>query len=322
MSRSIEWELWPGAGAGPAWALESEHLRAVVTARGAHLVAVEQWSQGEWVRVSVDYPSMPAPGGWHGATVGRWANRIAGASYRHGGATYALAPNEGRHLLHGGPDGFDRRTWTPIAVTDTHVDLALTSADGDQGFPGEVRATVRFELEGNVIRIAYAATASEPTPLNLTSHGYWNLAGSGDLSDHRLAVAATRYVEVDNELIPVPGPPRSVRGTRFDCQDGVDLADVDAHGGFDHCFVLDDPGESVQAELTHASGRRMRLMTDAPGLQVYTGQHLDSAGRGVALEAQRIPDGPNRPDFGPAVTAEFASTTSLVFDHLGGGHGS
>ncbi len=310
-----EVELWPGAGVGPAWSLTSESVALTVTAHGAHLVDIRQRTGDVWRLVSVDYPQGQDPGGFHGASLGRWANRIAGAKYDHQGMQYMLAANEGRHQLHGGPEGFHCRPWTLVDLGRSGLTLELISPDGDQGFPGEVRATADFRLDGNELTVAYVATASEPTPLNLTSHVYWNLAGPGTLAGHRLTIAADEYVRVDDANIPVPGPPHAVQGTGFDCRTGRDLGTLAAHGGYDHCFVLDSaPNASVVLE--HTNGRRLQMTTDQPGLQVYTGMHLDAHAKGVALETQRIPDGPNRPDFGPAIGTSFANTTTFRLDHV------
>ena len=305
---ATEVELWPGAGLGPAWTLESDDVSLTVTAHGAHVIDVRMRVDDVWHRVSVDYPDGEDPGGFHGATVGRWANRIAGARYTHEGAQWELAPNEGPHLLHGGPDGFHHRQWALLDLGRSGVTLELTSPDGDQGFPGEVRATADFRLEGNELQIVHQASASEPTPLNLTSHLYWNLHEPGTLAGHILTIPADTYVRVDDANIPVPGPPHAVDGTSFDCRNGRDLGEITASGGYDHCFVLASDRQVITLE--HTNGRQVQITTDQPGLQVYTGMHLDAHAKGVALETQRIPDGPNRPDFGPAIGTSFSNTTT------------
>lgn len=312
---AIDVELWPGAGFGPAWSLTSDTLALTVVEHGAHVIDVRQRMGDVWRRVSVDYPEGADPGGFHGATIGRWANRIAGAQYDHQGMHYELAANEGSHQLHGGPGGFHTRTWTLVDLGKTGLTLELVSPDGDQGFPGEVRATADFRLEGDALTVTHGAEATEPTPLNLTSHVYWNLDSPGTLAGHSLTIAADEYVRVDDANIPVPGPAHAVQGTGFDCRSGRDLGSVTAHGGYDHCFVL-SPSPNPAVVLEHASGRRLQITTDQPGLQVYTGMHLDAHAKGVALETQRIPDGPNRPDFGLAIGTSFSSTTTFRLDHV------
>lgn len=312
---AAEVELWPGAGVCPAWTLTSDDLAVTLTARGAHVIDVRLRSGDVWRRVSVDYPEGPEPGGFHGGTIGRWANRIAGARYVHEDIAHELVPNEGPHQLHGGPDGFHCRDWKLVDLGANRVVLEMTSPDGDQGFPGEVRATASFMLDGNELTVIHRASATVDTPLNLTSHLYWNLDAPGTLAGHTLTIAADTYVRVDDANIPLPGPPHSVEGTQFDCRSGRDLGTVTAAGGYDHCFVLEAQPGLASVELAHASGRRLQISTDQPGLQVYTGIHLDAHAKGVALETQRIPDGPNRPDFGPAIGTAFSNTTTYRLDH-------
>lgn len=312
---AVEAELWPGARPGPAWTLTSDDVALTVTAHGAHVIDVRMRTDDVWRRVSVDYPQGDEPGGFHGGTVGRWANRIAGASYVHDGTAHQLAANEGPHQLHGGPDGFHCRRWELADLGQHGVTLTMVSPDGDQGFPGEVHATVDFRLDANELTITHNATADTPTPLNLTSHLYWNLAGPGTLAGHTLTLAADTYVRVDDANIPVPGPPHAVQGTSFDCRTGRDLGAVAASGGYDHCFVLDPTPPNAPITLEHANGHRLQMTTNQPGVQVYTGIHLDAHAKGVALETQRIPDGPNRPDFGPAIGTSFLNTTTYRLDH-------
>ena len=189
--------------------------------------------------------------------------------------------------------------------------LTHKSKDGDMGFPGKVQATAVFELVENRLTIDYRAKVNAPTPVNLTNHAYWNLAGSGNLDHHTLMVAAPTYVVVDDAKIPVPGPPQDVADSRFDCRVPRSLSAAAADGGYDHCFVLDADAE-VHASLQHESGRRLDISTNQTGLQVY----LDPDRRGVALEAQCLPDTPNRPDFGEATVRpgdNYLARTELTF---------
>jgi len=183
------------------------------------------------------------------------------------------------------------------------------------GFPGKVTATASYELTGNQLSVDYRATVDAATPLNMTNHVYWNLAGEGSLSGHELTVAAPAYVAVDEANIPVPGPPEAVSGTRFNCNNKRSLAHVVEAGGYDHCFVLDQTADT-HASLRHESGRRIDIVTNQIGLQVYTGQHLDAARRGVALETQCLPDTPNRPDFGDCTVRpgdDYHASTTFTF---------
>lgn len=311
--------LWPGAES-MGYELISESVSVTVADLGAHLASVVlRLDENEELAINVGYPAdATGSQGSHGASVGRYANRIAGSQFMLDGALHELEPNEGPNQLHGGPEGFDAYAWSADAETDGEtgrVTLRHKSKAGDMGFPGKVTATAIFELTGNELTITYLAKVSEPTPVNLTNHVYWNLAGGGSLDDHEITIAAPSYVDVDDANIPVPGPPADVGGTRFNCRDGRTLARVVADGGYDHCFVL-DPDALLNASLCHESGRRIDVVTNQVGLQVYTGQHLPGDARGVALETQCLPDTPNRPDFGDATVRPgdtYRATTTFTF---------
>lgn len=303
-----------------AYELTSDFMSIVVADLGAHLASVVlRLADGAGLEITVPYPQTATAGaGSHGASIGRYANRIAGARFNLDDVEYELEPNEGGNQLHGGPEGFASHAWSASAEADGEVGrvvLKHKSKDGDMGFPGKVQATAIFELRENRLQIDYRAKVDAPTPVNLTNHAYWNLGGPGTLDGHELAVTAASYVGVDTANIPVAGPPADVVGSRFDCRSGRSLSDVVANGGFDHCFVL-DPEAVIHASLVHESGRRMDMTTNQIGLQVYTGQHLDSATRGVALETQALPDTPNRPDFGDCTVRpgdNYLATTVFTF---------
>ena len=312
-------ELWSGAES-MAYQLTSDFVSVTVADLGAHLASVVlRLDDDNQVEVTVGYPpNSGSPAGYHGASVGRYANRIAGARFELDGEQYQLVPNEGSNQLHGGPDGFEAYAWSADAESDGgtgRVVLKHKSKDGDMGFPGKVQATAVFELTEDRLTIDYRAKVSASTPVNLTNHAYWNLAGAGNLDGHTLLVAAPSYVAVDDAMIPVAGPPVDIAGTRFDCRAPRSLRDVAAEGGYDHCFVL-DPGAETHASLQHESGRRLDISTNQIGLQVYTGLHLDANRRGVALETQCLPDTPNRPDFGDATVRpgdNYLARTELTF---------
>lgn len=253
-----------------------------------------------------------------GASIGRYANRIAGACFPLDGQMVELAANDGPNQLHGGPDGFDRRLWSVGRVAGDpvpSVTFALHSPDGDQGFPGAVDATATFALDGPTLTVAYAATTDTTTVVNLTNHGYWNLAGveparSSPIDGMTLAVAADRYLPTGDDGIPSGGL-ALVDGTSFDLRAPQPLGD--RH--LDHCFAVDGP-----AVLAHpASGRTLAVTTDRPGLQVYTGDHLHppfAAHGSVSLESQAFPDTPNRPDLGSARLDpgdRYQATTTFTF---------
>lgn len=263
--------------------------------------------------------------GFFGATVGRYANRIANARFVLEGEVVQLAANDGAHALHGGLDGFDRRLWQIAEIENgaqPGVTLAYVSAEGEEGYPGRLDVRVSYRLTGpSELSISFTARADRPTIVNLTNHSFFNLEGAAsrvDMLDHRLTVAADRFLAIDPDAIPLPGPPQTVAGTPFDFRSasaiGARIRDDDAqvrHGrGYDHNFCLNSTGEVRFAARLEAprSGRILELLTDQPGLQVYSGNYLDGSIQGkrgrlyrqsdaVCLEPQIWPNAPNRPDF-------------------------
>jgi aldose 1-epimerase len=254
-----------------------------------------------------------------GATVGRFANRIAGGRFDLDGSTYTLAANENGSTLHGGPAGFDTRDWTLAALERDSATFTLVSADGDQGFPGTVRASATYTVDGSAVEVELTATTDAPTPVSLTQHAYFHLdgEGSGSVDDHTLSVHADHYTPTDARLVPT-GELAAVDGTPFDLRVATRLGDAVRSGhaqllaarGIDHNLVLRGSGMREAATL-RTRDLALTLSTDAPGLQVYTGNFLDgtvagTAGRvyrqgdGLALEPQAFPDTPNQPGFGDA----------------------
>lgn len=261
-------------------------------------------ADGDAVRASTDYV---------GSIVGRYANRIAHGRLVLDGVAHALPANDRGHHLHGGPDGFHTRTWEVVEKSADEVTLELVSPDGDAGYPGELVVRATYRVEGDVVRLDISATTTAPTIVNLTSHAYFNLHGTGSIDDHRLQVDASRYTPVDAASIPAGGH-ASVDGTPFDLRRPTRLGDVvradhpqvrDARG-LDHNLVLDGSGWRPVAVLDGPATRtRLELWSDQPGLQVYTGNFLDGTsldrtgrmlrqGDGLCLEPQLAPDTPNR----------------------------
>ena len=221
---------------------------------------------------------------YQGSTVGRVANRIAGGDLPLGGRRYELLTNEGGNTLHGGPDGFHRRTWQVVDHTADRVVLSLVSPDGDQGFPGTVTVRATFAVAGDTLRTTYGAETDAPTVVGLASHPYFALAE--DVTDHRLRVAATSYLPTDVTGVPTGVAP--VAGSPFDLREARPV-----EPDFDHCWVLDGSGFREVAELT-GGGLRVTLATDQPGLQVYAG---GGEVPGVALEPQGLPDAVHHPEW-------------------------
>lgn len=234
-----------------------------------------------------------------GAICGRVANRIAGGRFELGGKVYNLAINNGPNHLHGGNVGYSDVLWTVEDATDSRVVLSLVSPDGDEGYPGEVKLQATYTLQGNTLSLAMKATTSEPTLLNLTNHAYWNLNGAGTMDDHLLQVNASAYTPmVANIPTGIIAP---VVGTLYDLNEPAQLGARNAPdtiaGGYDDNYVLPAyPGEKLAAMLTNRT-RTLRVYTDAPGLQVYTGDYLPLKRGGVALEAQNYPDSPHHAHF-------------------------
>ncbi|PKH20996.1 galactose-1-epimerase [Enterobacterales bacterium CwR94] len=249
-----------------------------------------------------------------GATVGRYANRIAHAQLN--AAHITLAANQGEHQLHGGPEGFDKRRWQIVEQSESHVLYQIDSPDGDQGFPGQLIAQVRFTLtDDNSVDIRYHATVDKPCPVNLTNHAYFNLdAVHGDARQHQLHIQASHYLPVDSQGIPNAAL-RDVRGTTFDfrvakviARDFLQDADQRAVQGYDHAFLLAAEQDSPAAILLAADGKlQLEVLTTAPALQFYSGNYLDgtpareqdsyTAFQGIALESEFLPDAPNHPEW-------------------------
>lgn len=257
---------------------------------------------------------------YFGATVGRFANRIAGAKFSLGGQEYTLAANNGPNHLHGGLKGFDKVVWTaeeiPATNDEVGVSLRYTSPDGEEGYPGELSVEVKYILTyDNQFRCEYYATTDKPTVVNITNHCYWNLAGAGtgQILDHELTLYCARYLPVDATAIPL-GDLVPVADTPMDFTSphtiGARIADVE--GGYDHCYVVDrEPGQIRPAARVKdpKSGRVMLITTNQPGIQFYSGNFLDgsesNAGftkhQGLCLETQLFPDSPNQPAFPSSV---------------------
>lgn len=255
---------------------------------------------------------------YFGAIVGRYANRIGGAHFRLGGHDVNVIANEHGNELHGGPAGFGRKPWSLLAHDRRSAHLALVSEDGDMGYPARLFATASYELlEPATLRITLQAFADEPTPVNLTTHSYYNLDGSHDIRDHRLTVVADHITPTDSELIPT-GEITALAGTRFDFRQSRPIRSVAPYEDYDTNFVLRRE-RSLGPELAHAAtlasdrnGLAMELWTTEPGLQVYDGHLIDIpvAGlggmrlkpyAGMPLEPQRFPDSPNRSHFPPCI---------------------
>jgi aldose 1-epimerase len=284
---------------------------------------------------------------YFGCITGRYANRIAQGAFTLDGTDYHLPVNDPPSSLHGGTVGFDRHVWAAKQLQDRDgvgLELALTSPDGDQGYPGTLATGVTYKLTNdNRLRIDYRAhVLGKPTVLNLTNHTYWNLAGegSGSIENHVLWLEASRYTPVDASQIPT-GSIDPVAGTPIDFTTptaiGARLRDpfpqLVIGRGYDHNYVLNRPGQEDRSLLLAArvtepkSGRVLSISTTEPGMQLYTGNLLDGTlvgtgghayrqGDGLGLETQHFPDSPNHPEFPSTVLRpgeQFRSTTVYEF---------
>jgi aldose 1-epimerase len=257
---------------------------------------------------------------YFGAAIGRVGNRIARGHFTLDGKTYTLAINNGPNHLHGGLKGFDKVVWAAEPAKVSHgvaVVFRYTSADGEEGYPGTLRVKMTYTLtDANELRLDYEATTDKDTPVNLTNHSYWNLAGRGDILGQVLTLNAARFTPVDDTLIP-NGRIEAVAGTPMDFTKakpiGRDLGKLDTQPqGYDHNFVLNGRlgrGLAPAAEVYDPStGRVMDVLTDQPGVQFYTGNFLDGTLVGkhgvpyvkhaaLCLETQHFPDSVNHPGF-------------------------
>ena len=314
----------PGGGPVHLFTLtNSGGLRARITNFGAILVSLETPNRGGRLDdVVLGFDSLDgylenAP--YFGATVGRVANRIAKARFRIGDVEYPLAANNGANHLHGGTVGFSKVVWTAEAAETEEgpaVQLLYLSPDGEEGYPGDLETTVVYTLtEADELKLEYTARADKPTPVNLTHHSYWNLAGEGsgaDVLGHELTLRAAHYTPSGPDLIPT-GEILPVEGTPMDFTKpaaiGARIGQLE--GGYDHNFALENQDGSLAPAarvVEPAGGRVLEISTTEPGIQLYTANFLDGSvvgkaghayGRhtGFCLETQHFPDAVNQPGF-------------------------
>ncbi|WP_045389551.1 aldose epimerase family protein [Falsirhodobacter sp. alg1] len=299
--------------------LAADGIRVAIITFGAAIQSLQVPDRaGRMEEVVLGHDSLQpylAKRSFFGATVGRYANRIAGSRFALDGQTHRLDGNEGGATLHGGYHGFDQRVWQIgecNAGPHPSVTFHLQDSAGSGGFPGTLQVALTYTLgPGPQIKLSYCATTDAPTVLNLTHHGFFALGG--DVRDQMLAVRATRYLPTDTSQIPLA--PEPVAGTPFDLTQAAriggrleqDHPQLRAQGGFDHYYPLDDGAEPAARLWDPASGRVMEVLTDQPGIQVYTANTMNGfiARNGaplhpwdaICLEAQDYPDAPNRPDF-------------------------
>jgi len=298
-------------------------VEAAITNYGARIVALAvPGRDGKPVDVVTGFDSLDgylnAKEKYHGAIVGRYANRIARGRFTLNGKSYQLDINNPPNHLHGGFDGLHQQVWTVIDHSDSRITLSYDSPDGESHYPGNLGLRIVYELSAdNGLSLSYEASTDAPTVINLTSHPFFNLNGQGrtTILHHTLQVNATNYIPVDDSLIPVEIAP--VEGTPFDFRTPVPIGkrideanDQLIYGaGYDHNFVLDGSGlRPVARAQGDESGIVMEVLTDQPGMQLYSGNYmkadhaikygLTDLNRGAfCLETQHFPDSPNQPNF-------------------------
>lgn len=318
----------------------SQGMKAVLMNYGATLVSLFTPDRdGKLADITLgfdDFESYLGANPYFGSTIGRYANRIAGARFELEGKEYILGRNEGQNHLHGGLKGFDKVIWNAEKVGNSHslgLQFSYLSPDGEEGYPGNLNCLVTYLLtENNELHISYLATTDKTTHVNLTHHSYFNLAGQGegDVLNHELQIRASRYLPVDEKLIPT-GELADLEGTPFDFRQPVKIGERIGQlpGGYDHCYVLDNQGILNLAARVYepTTGRFMELYTTEPGLQFYSGNFLDGSIKGksgkvygkhagLCLEPQHFPDTPNKPHFPSTILRPgevYQSLTILKF---------
>ena len=298
------------------------------------------------VDVVLGYDSLAqyeTEGGYLGALVGRFANRIAQGRFVLDGREHVLACNDGPNHLHGGAVGWSHRVWTVEALTAERAVLSLDSPDGEEGYPGRVQAKVTYALEGEALTIHYEAVSDRDTPVNLTNHSYFNLAGhdSGTVLDQELQLFCTSYTPTDETSIPlgridpVEGTPMDLRASApIGARIGEDFQQLVWGRGYDHNFVVDgQPGVMRPAAVarSRATGVVMEVETDSPGVQFYSANFIEDGRKGkggavygfrhaFCLETQHFPDSPNQPAFPSCILRageEYDQTTRFRFSVQG-----
>lgn len=297
--------------------LTNKHGHSVqLTDYGAILVSVNVPDRGGKVEnVNLGYSTLDgylARHPYFGATVGRFCNRIARGQFQLDGQNYKLAINNGPNHLHGGIVGFDKLIWCATessTANGTGLKFHLRSPDGQEGYPGTLEVVAEYSWnDANELAFTFHATTDKPTVVNLTNHAYWNLGGvtSGAVLDHQLTLSCDRFLAVDDSLIPT-GELAEVAGTPLDFRTarsiGERIAQLPATKGYDHCFVVNGQAGALRPAarvVDPKSGRVMEVLTTQPGMQLYTGNHLEAPfvqHAGFCLETQHYPDAPNQPSF-------------------------
>ena len=306
--------------------LENENLKVYITNYGARIVSlivIDKFDKPLDVVLGFksidDYLKANEP--YHGATIGRYANRISKGVFSMDNKKYNLPINNGVNHLHGGPNGFHNKIWSIVSFDIEKIVMSLKSEDGEMGYPGNLDVELTYQIVDNQLEISYKANTDKKTPINLTNHSFFNLAGegSGSINNHILSLNSDYYSPVDSTLIPL-GEKQAVDDSPFDFREpkaiGTDINSSDDQivygGGYDHNFILN---KMVKDSLSHAAtvfesnrGVKMEIFTTEPGIQFYGGNFMDGSDIGkygkkflyresFALETQHYPDSPNNKSF-------------------------
>lgn len=310
--------------------LRNGKLEASICNHGARLVELRY----DGVEVIVGFPTLQdyfvAPKFYHGATIGRYGNRIRNGEFSLHQTVYSLPVNNGPNHLHGGPKGFHNQVWEYENVTGNSATLHHLSPSGEEGYPGNLDVWVTYTLTADdALEITYKATTDAATPVNLTNHAYFNLNGGGTALNHQLQVNADSFTPVDETLIPTGIEP--VDGTAFDFRQAKKIGNdinkdeeqIRIGGGYDHNFVLNTSGEEelhFAAKATgDVSGIVMETWTTEPGVQLFSGNFSEdvlpnSFRTSFCLETQHFPDSPNHPSFPSTILpADETFTSKTVY---------
>ena len=325
--------------------IENENLKVFVTNYGARIVSlIVQDRFGNPQDVVLGFKSiddyLKANEPYHGATIGRYANRISKGVFLLDNKKYELPVNNGVNHLHGGPNGFHNKIWNLVSLAKEKIVMSLYSEDGEMGYPGNLNVELTYQLVDSQLEISYNATTDKKTPINLTNHSFFNLAGegSGTINNHILKLNSDFFTPVDSTLIPL-GEKKPVDDSPFDFRTPKPIgAEIDSGdeqifygGGYDHNFILNNPHQDTlslaASVLEPTKGIRMEIFTTEPGIQFYGGNFMDGSDIGkygkrflyresFALETQHYPDSPNNQSF-PNVyllpTETYKSSTIYKF---------
>ncbi|GAB3920134.1 aldose epimerase family protein [Mucilaginibacter myungsuensis] len=324
--------------------LENEHLQVNLTNYGARITGlITKDKAGNPVDVVAGFATVDdnlnAKAPYYGATIGRFANRIAKGQFTLNGEQYQLPINNGENALHGG-SGFNNKVWDIIDSDEQYAVMQHHSEDMEDGYPGDMKVVVVFTIDGATLRIDYEATTNKDTIINLTNHAFFNLngEGEGDILGHSMQINADRFTPITGNLIPT-GELASLDGSVFDFRSAKAIGqDINADDeqlrfgqGYDHNYVLNKTSEDELSFAAKAigdiTGISVEVFTTEPGMQLYTGNFMDGQNtfKGGAkdirrtcfcLETQHFPDSPNQPDFPSTVLKhgdEFRSTTEYRF---------